>query len=255
VEGFYDRGSAADQQTSRPADQQTSRPADQQTSRPADQLRILIACERSGVVREAFRRLGHDAWSCDLEPAEDGSPYHIQGDAIEAAYNLNKDGTSPWDMMVAHPECRYLCVSGIHWNNRKRGWENTERAVAFFMQLANAPIPRIAIENPLSIMSTRWRKRDQQIQPYEFGEDASKLTCLWLKNLPHIPIDPSKRFPGRWVKSKSGKLVERWSNQTDGGDNRLPPGANRSMDRARTYPLVAEAWANAWGYPQRDTWA
>lgn len=200
-------------------------------------MRVLIACERSGIVRDAFIRDGHDAWSCDLEPNRTGP--HLQCDVLTII-----DGG--WDLMIAHPECRYLSVSGLHWNNRKRGWKETEKAVEFFMKLVNAPIPRIAIENPVCIMSTRWRKPDQQFQPYEFGDDASKRTCLWLKNLPPLWNNPSLRFPGRWV-VWNGKLVERWSNQTDSGQNRLGPSETRSADRARTYPGPARAMATQWG--------
>jgi hypothetical protein len=214
-------------------------------------MRVLIACERSGVVREAFRALGVEAWSCDLAPAEDGSKFHIQHDALEVAY-YNSYSPDYWTLMLAHPECTWLSVSGIHWNYRGRQgktpeqcWQETDKAADFFMKLANAPIKHRAIENPKSIMSTRWRKCDQKLQPYEFGHDASKETWIWLENLPPIQIDPTQRVGGRLVEW-NGKVVERWSNQTDSGQNRLGPGEARSMDRARTYEGIANAMARTW---------
>jgi hypothetical protein len=201
-----------------------------------------VACERSGVVREALRARGHDAWSCDLEPAEDGSPFHIRGDALRAAQS------GRFDLMIAHPECRYLTVSGLHWNKRRpERAELTEEAAEFALALWNLPIPRVALENPIGILSSRIRKPDQIIQPYEFGEDASKATCLWLRGLP--PLRGTKRVPGRLV-MHNGKLVERWANQTDSGQNRLGPSPTRSMDRARTYRGIADAMATQWNMEQ-----
>lgn len=202
-------------------------------------MRVLVACERSGIVRQAFRDRDHDAWSCDLEPAEDGSPYHLQGDALQAA-------EMGWDLMIAHPECRYLSVSGLHWNHRRpERAALTESAVDFALALWNAPIYRVALENPVGILSSRIRKPDQIIQPYQFGEDASKATCLWLRNL--APLRPTKRVVGR-VAMHNGKMVERWSNQTDSGQNKLGPSPTRSMDRARTYRGIALAMAEQWRY-------
>ena len=207
-------------------------------------MRVLVACERSGIVREAFRRRGHNAWSCDLLPAEDGSPYHIQGDAVIASLDtdgLREPGDDWWDLMIAHPECRYLSVSGLHWNHRRpERAALTEQAAEFAVALWNAPIKRVALENPVGILSSRIRKPDQIIQPYQFGEDASKATCLWLRGLP--PLIPTKRVPGRIVNGK-----ERWANQTDSGQNRLGPSPTRSMDRARTYQGIADAMADQWG--------
>jgi hypothetical protein len=196
-------------------------------------MRVLIACERSGIVRDAFRARGHDAWSCDLEACEGDSTWHIQGDALVYA----QDG---WDLMIAHPECRYLSVSGLHWNKRRpERAALTEAAAEFALALWNAPIPRVALENPVGILSSRIRKPDQIIQPYQFGEDASKATCLWLRGLP--PLKPTLRVRGRIVNGK-----ERWANQTDSGQNRLGPSPTRSMDRARTYRGIAEAMADQW---------
>lgn len=195
-------------------------------------MRILVGCERSGQVRRALRAVGHDAWSCDLIAADDGSPYHVQSDVL----TILAEG---WDAMIAFPECTYLCGSGIHWNNRRRGWERTEQAIGFVLKLADAPIGQIAIENPIGILSTRWRKPDQIIQPYEFGDDASKKTCLWLKGLPLLV--PTRRVAGRIVNGR-----ERWSNQTDSGQNKLPPSVRRAAMRSETYPGIARAFASQW---------
>lgn len=140
---------------------------------------VLVACEYSGRVREAFRSRGHNAFSVDFEPAEDDSPYHYQGDMFDMALN------GAWDLLIAHPPCTYLAVSGLHWNKRypERQLE-TEKALAFVQRIMNLPIPRVALENPISCISSRIRKPDQIIQPWQFGDDASKATCLWLKNLP-----------------------------------------------------------------------
>ena len=206
-------------------------------------MKVLIACEYSGRVRNAFQALGHDAWSCDLLPAEDQSQKHLQCDVT----GILGDG---WDLMIAHPECTYLCSSGLHWNKRgavvngRPRSELTEESLDFVRLLMNAPIPRIAIENPIGCISTRIRKPDQIIQPYEYGEDASKATCLWLKNLPKL--QPIGRLQGRQV-LYNGKLVERWANQTDSGQNRLGPSEDRWKERARTYQGWANAMAAQWG--------
>lgn len=205
-------------------------------------MKVLIACESSGTVRNAFRELGHDAWSCDLLPADDGSPYHIQGCALDAIRS------GDWDFIGMHPPCTYLGVSGIHWNNRGRGWDETNKALQFVRDLIEAAgeVP-FYLENPVSIISSNIRRPDQIIQPYEFGEDASKKTCLWLSKLK--PLTPSGRFHGRLVEypPASGKIVERWSNQTDSGQNKLPPSKNRWKDRSKTYPGIAKAMAEQWG--------
>lgn len=205
-------------------------------------MRVLVACEFSGTVRDAFRALGHDAMSCDLLPSERPGP-HYQGDVRDVL----ADG---WDLMVCHPPCTYLTVAGLHWNKRDPARAiKTEEALAFVRLLLDAPIPRIALENPVSCISSRIRKPDQIIQPYEFGADASKATCLWLKGLPRLSIDPANRACGRQVEwpRGSGRIFERWSNQTDSGQNRLPPGPDRWKDRSRTYPGIAAAMAAQWG--------
>jgi hypothetical protein len=198
-------------------------------------VRVLVACEFSGTIREAFRARGHHAFSCDLLPAADSSPYHFKCD-VRDAFGF------PWDLMIAHPPCTYLCSSGLHWNTRRPGRAaQTEQALNFVRELWNAPIPRICIENPQGCISTRLAPVTQYIQPYEFGEDASKKTGLWLRNLP--PLRPTKRIAGRRVNG-----VERWSNQTDSGQNRLTPSDDRWALRSSTYPGIARAMADQWNY-------
>ena len=196
-------------------------------------MRVLVACERSGVVREAFRAKGHDAWSCDLEPADDGSPHHVTSDVLPVL-------CSDWDLVIAHPPCTSLSVSGLHWNTR-RPWRavETEEAAKFFMDFTYLCC-RWAIENPVGCMSRIYRKPDQIIQPYMFGEDASKRTCLWLHGLP--PLLATRRIPGRIVNGK-----ERWGNQTDSGQNKLAPSDDRARLRSITYQGVADAMAAQWG--------
>lgn len=203
-------------------------------------MNILIACEYSGVVREAFRSRGHNAWSCDLLPADDGSEHHLQGD-VRTFIDYG------WDLMIAHPPCTYLSVSGLHHNKRDpERAAKTEEALDFVRMLMTAPITRICIENPVSCISSRIRKPDQIVQPYQFGDDASKRTCLWLQNLDPLPIDPAKRVQGRMAEHK-GKLVERWANQTDSGQNRLTPSDDRWKLRSVTYRGIADAMAETWG--------
>ena len=197
-------------------------------------MRVLVGCEYSGRVRNAFREAGHDAWSCDLLPSEDDSPFHIQGDVLP----LLGQG---WDLGIFHPPCTYLAVSGLHWNKRDPARAaKTEEALDFVRTLMSAPIERIAVENPVSCISSRIRKPDQIIQPYEFGEDASKKTCLWLKNLDLLT--PTQMVAPRLVDGKP-----RWSNQTDSGQNRLGPSEDRWKERSRTFAGVAKAMAEQWG--------
>jgi hypothetical protein len=195
-------------------------------------MRVLIACEYSGAVRDAFAAQGHEAMSCDLLPADNGGP-HYQGDV----FDIIDDG---WDLMIAHPPCTYLCSSGLHWNKRKPGRaEKTELALEFVQRLLEVPIERIALENPVGCISTRIRKYDQAIQPWMFGDDASKNTCLWLKNLPHLV--PTDIVEPRIVDGK-----KRWSNQTDSGQNRLGPSEDRWKIRSATYAGIAAAMASQW---------
>lgn len=192
-------------------------------------MRVLVACEFSGTVRDAFRALGHDAVSCDLLPSDRPGP-HMQGDVL----SLLPEG---WDLMIAHPPCTYLASSGLHWNTKRpERAAQTEAAVAFVAALADAPIPRIVIENPIGCLSTRWRKPDQIIQPWWFGHDASKATCLWLKGLPKL--EPTTMLPG-------GREARR-ANQTPSGQNKLGPSADRWKLRSVTYQGVADAMAMQW---------
>jgi hypothetical protein len=188
-------------------------------------MRVLVACEFTGTVRRAFRELGHEAWSCDILPAEDGGP-HIQGDVRQVL----GDG---WDLMVAHPPCTHLAVSGARHFHRKQV-EQAE-ALEFVQTLMDAPIPRIALENPVSVISSRIRKPDQIIQPYQFGHPESKKTCLWLKGL--NPLQPTAVM----------QMRGRWENQTPSGQNKLGPSPDRWKIRSKTYPGIAHAMATQWG--------
>ena len=202
-------------------------------------MRVLIGCESSGTSRQAFRTLGHDAWSCDLLPADDGSPYHFQEDVLDVIE------IHEWDLAIFHPSCTYLSASGLHWNHKVPGRKGlTLEALDFVRLLMNCRIPRWAIENPVGAISTGIRRPDQIIQPYEFGDDASKKTCLWLMGLPLLR--PTLYVPGRKVEYR-GRIVERWSNQTDSGQNRLPPSEDRWKLRSKTYPGIANAFAHQWG--------
>ena len=185
-------------------------------------MRVLVACEFSGIVRDAFAVRGHDAWSCDLLPTERPGQ-HICGDVL----GVLGDG---WDLMIAHPPCTRLAVSGARWFRDKQ--QEQEEAVEFFMVFVNAPIPRIAVENPVSIMSTRYRKPDQIVQPWWFGHGETKATCLWLKNLP--PLEPTAIVNGREPRV-----------------HRMPPGPDRWRERSRTYPGFAEAMATQWSWKYR----
>ena len=199
-------------------------------------MSVLIACEYSGRVREAFRALGHDAWSCDLLPADDDSPYHIQGDVKDVLRHVGD-----WDLMIAFPPCTYLCSSGLHWNKRRpERAAQTEAALDFVRYLMSSDVPRIAIENPVGCISTRIRKPDQYIQPHQFGDDASKKTGLWLQGLPLLT--PTGNVAPRMVNGRP-----RWANQTDSGQNRLAPSADRWKKRSETYQGIANAMAQQWG--------
>lgn len=223
-------------------------------------MRVLVACEFSGTVRDAFIKRGHYAMSCDLLPADGRRGPHYQGDVADI---IGKD----WDLMIAHPPCTYLCSSGLHWNKRVPGRSaKTEKALEFVESLLNSDIPKIALENPIGCISTRIRKYDQKIQPWQFGHDARKATCLWLKGLD--PIHPTKIVPPKnWALFSSpppGSIIKRidgysftfigdtyakpvWSNQTPSGQNKLGPSDNRWAERSKTYSGIAEAMANQWG--------
>ena len=220
-------------------------------------MRVLVACEYSGAVRDAFIKAGHDAMSCDLLPADVEGP-HYQGDVMD----IINDG---WDLMIAHPPCTYLCSGGLHWNERVPGRaEKTEEALVFVGALLDADIPRIALENPIGRISSAIQKPTQTIQPWQFGADAQKATCLWLKNLP--PLVPTKiieptyackcgsRFPYALGKhgcpnchGDSGPAEGVYANQTASGQNNLPPSPDRWKERSKTYQGIADAMAAQWG--------
>lgn len=183
-------------------------------------MRVLVACEFSGIVRDAFIARGHDAMSCDILPTERDGP-HYQGDVLE----ILNDG---WDLMIAHPPCTHLAVSGAKHFKEKIADGRQQLAIDFFMQLANAKIPKKAIENPVCIMSTKWRKPDQIIQPWMFGHGETKATCLWLEGLPLLT-------PTDIVEGRSPRI------------HRLPPSKNRWKERSRTFQGIAEAMADQWG--------
>lgn len=182
-------------------------------------MRWIIGCEFSGEVRRAFRARGHDAYSCDLLPAEDASPYHIQGDVL----GVLRDA---WDGGIFHPPCTHLAVSGARWFKEKQ--QEQAEALEFVRRLLDAPIPRIAVENPISIISSRVRKPDQIIQPWQFGHGETKATCLWLKNLP-------KLVPTNIVEGREARV------------HKMPPGPERWKERSRTFRGIAEAMADQWG--------
>jgi len=195
-------------------------------------LKILIACESSGAIRNAMNKLGHVATSCDLLPSETFGD-HYQG----SVFDIIDQG---WDLMIAHPPCTYLSSSGMHWTTRGlRDPQLTEDALEFVRKLMDAPIPRIAIENPVGAISTRIRPADQYIQPFEFGDDASKKTGLWLENLPKLT--PTKYVEPRIINGK-----KRWSNQCDSGQNKLGPSADRWKNRSKTYQGIADAMSLQW---------
>ncbi|MCK5016929.1 MAG: DNA cytosine methyltransferase [Candidatus Peribacteraceae bacterium] len=181
-------------------------------------MKVLIACEFSGIVRDAFKARGHDACSCDLLPTEKPGQ-HIQDDVI---YLIHRK----WDLMIAFPPCTYLAVSGARWFKDRR--KEQEMAVKFFMMLALVNIPKICIENPVGIMSTRWRKPDQYIQPWQFGHGETKKTGLWLHNLPKLK-------PTNIVKGRSARI------------HRMPPSKDRGRLRSITYQGIADAMAEQWG--------
>jgi len=192
-------------------------------------MRVLVACEYSGTVRDAFRARGHDAWSCDLLLCDADPAYHHQGDVLDILHN-------GWDLMVAHPPCTHLAVSGARWFKDKVS-EQLE-ALAFVRTLLAAPIPRIALENPVSVISSHIRKPDQIIQPWMFGHEATKTTCLWLKDLP--PLVPTDMVGhGERHVTKSGRSLPKWYN--------LPPSADRWKIRSATFAGIAKAMAEQWG--------
>ena len=190
-------------------------------------MRVLIACEFSGIVRDAFIERGHDAWSCDLLPTEQPGP-HYQDNIFHVLTKTMYD----WDMMIAHPPCTYLANSGVSWLYRKEGrWEKMKQGALFFKQLLQADIPKICVENPIMhkhAVKIIGRRQDQVIQPWQFGHGEQKATCLWLKNLPLLE-------PTNIVEGREQRL------------HYLPPSKDRSKLRSITYPGIAKAMAEQWG--------
>lgn len=187
-------------------------------------MRVLLGCEFSGAVRRAFRARGHDAWSCDLLPAEDASPFHLQADVRDVLEEWS-DGRG-WDLAIFFPPCTHLAVSGARWFGGKA--EEQAEALGLVRDLLDAPVPKVALENPVGIISTRIRKPDQIVQPWQFGHGEVKATCLWLKGLPLL--SPTDVVSGRHARV-----------------HREPPGPDRWKKRSRTLEGLAEAMAEQWG--------
>lgn len=197
-------------------------------------MKVLVACEFSGVVRDAFRARGHDAWSCDLLPCEADPQWHIQGDALEAMRAQH------WDLMIAHPPCTFLANSGARWLFEHEGrWQKLDDGAAFFRSFMEAPIDRIAIENP---MPHKWaaerigRHYDFAVQPWEYGDEQKKMTCFWVKNLPYLWPTDIRLPPTDKEKSKAWESI--W---------RAAPGPEQKKNRSRTFPGIAAAMADQWG--------
>ena len=193
-------------------------------------MKILIACEESQEVCKAFRKLGFEAYSCDIIDCSGEHPeWHIKVDVMEIIYDRFPKDWFTFDVMIAFPPCTNLSVSGARWFKTKKQTGEQQNSIDFFMKIANAPIKHIAIENPIGIMSTQYRKPDQIIQPWQFGHGETKATCLWLKNLPKLE-------PTNIVKGREQKI---W---------RLPPSKDRAKLRSKTYPGIAKAMAEQWGF-------
>jgi len=204
-------------------------------------ISVLIGCEESGAVREAFRSRGVEAWSCDLKDDSSGveNPNHIVGDVLSVLRSRS------WDLAILHPPCTFLSSSGLHWNRRVEGRQaKTDAALQFVRDLIDAAPPRYAIENPVGAIGTKIRPADQYVQPYQFGDDASKKTGLWLRGLPKLR--PTVFVEPRKIERPGKTPVFRWSNQTDSGQNRLGPSADRATIRSKTYPGIAAAMAEQW---------
>ena len=190
-------------------------------------MQILVACEESQAVTIEMRRLGHEAYSCDIEPCSGGHPeWHLQVDALELL-------KMKWDMILAFPPCTHLAVSGARYFEQKRKDGRQQAAIDFFMRFANADCPKIAIENPVGIMSSVWRKPDQIIQPWQFGHGETKKTCLWLKGIPLL-------VPTNIVDGREQRI---W---------KMPPSADRAKNRAKTFPGIAKAMAEQWAGDIRE---
>jgi len=195
-------------------------------------MRVLVACEYSATVRDAFRARGHDAWSCDLLPTEGDPRWHYQGSIWEI---ISEPATfGHWDLMIAHPPCTDLSVSGARHFAAKIADGRQQAALDFVQRLMDADIPRIAIENPISVISSKIRKPDQIIQPWQFGHGETKATCLWLKGLP-------KLIPTDVVEGREARI------------HKMPPGPDRWKERSRTFKGIAEAMADQWGSPAPES--
>lgn len=193
------------------------------TTATPPRLRVLAACEFSAAVRDAFRRLGHDAWSVDLEPTEGDDQWHFTDDALRVLHH-----TGPWDLVIGFPPCTDLAVSGAQWWPAKRADGRQQRAAEFFRALYDAPCDKVAIENPVGWMNSNWAKPTQIIQPWEHGHGETKATCLWLRGLP--PLEPTDVVDGR-----ASRI------------HRMPDSKGRAKNRSRTYPGIAAAMAAQWG--------
>ncbi len=207
-------------------------------------MKILIACEESQTITKAFRKKGHEAYSCDLQAESGGHPeWHIKGDALKEAYS------GKYDLMIAHPPCTYLAVSGARWMYNKDGSRNEERwnnqldALEFVQKLMDAPIDKIAVENPVSVISSQIRKPDQIIQPYHFGDEATKTTCLWLKGLPLL-THTNVVGKGEKVTYKSGKSHPKWYADAL---SKAKTKAERQKLRSKTFTGIANAIVDQWG--------
>jgi site-specific DNA-cytosine methylase len=196
-------------------------------------MKVLVACEFSGTVRDAFIRNGHDAMSCDLEATDVPGP-HYQGNVMDIINN-------GWDLMIAHPPCTHLAISGARHFAKKIADGRQQQGIDFFMLLANSNIPRYAIENPVGIMSNKWRKPDQIIQPWQYGHNTTKATCLWIKGLPLLKPTDIVDKGGIWT-AKSGKRMSQWYYES----SRLPAKEREKM-RNKTFQGIADAMANQWG--------
>lgn len=190
-------------------------------------MRVLVACEFSGTVRRAFRERGHDAWSCDLEPAMDDAKEHFQGDILDVLRLSDYDGLG-WDLMIAHPPCTYLTIAGARWMNEPGRAYHQIKAIQFVESLWNSNIPRIAIENPVGVLSTKWQRPSQMIHPWQYGHGERKQTSLWLKNLPKLQ-------PTDLVQITSSRI--HW----------IGPSKDRAKLRSIFYPGIAAAMADQWG--------
>jgi hypothetical protein len=204
-------------------------------------VRVLVGCEFSGIVRQAFRELGHNAWSCDLLPSEDNSEFHIQDDVLN---HLD----AGWDLMIFQPPCTYLATMGIWWNHKRpERWELTHKALEFVDTLAKAPCERIAIENPVGYLSKNWplfpKGPTQVVHPWQFGHEANKPTCLWLKNLPKLT--PTQIVgKGEFYVKTNGWRLSKWSHGISGTKK------ERARNASRTFKGIAQAMAEQWTLKQ-----